>query len=99
MEYTKGVSIINFSTFERNMALYYVCLHHSHSPDGNYHDYKCNIVNNTQESATCGTVHADDEVTMVDCTVISSHSKGKLFSRKYHGDLYLINCHVDDVLI
>lgn len=94
----KDVAIINYSTFEGNHALSETCIQHNYSPDGSFHDYRCNIVNNTQDTSRFGIVNCDDAI-IDECTILGPFGKGKPFSQSgiYGGNLTIINCNVESL--
>lgn len=93
--------IIKFSTFERNHAIEYICLEHYNSEIGKYHDYCCNIINNTQNLHQFGAIDVGAaELFIENCTVILYNSKGSCFSTSEKvSKLTIINCNVIGRLI
>lgn len=95
MNYAKGAAIINFTTFEGNSAKQYICLCHAYSPEGMFEDYKCNIVNNSQDTNNWGIIYANAIVLIKDSTILGPYGKGRPFARNSYGYLYIIDCRVD----
>lgn len=90
---TKGICMINFSTFENNVADS-MCLEHAYASDG-FHNYFSNIINNSQKMKNAGIVTIDQSVLIVkNCTILGDFGNGSAFySTK---TLKIINCNVDD---
>lgn len=99
IENAKGKSNITFSTFEGNSASSSLCLVFRMSSQGFYEVYKCNIVNNSQESSNWGIIHTLAEVTFKNCTILGPYGKGMPFSYEPSDryKFYIINCNVDSL--
>lgn len=94
-------SIIKFSTFERNNASGHVCLMHQASSAGKFHDFFCNIINNTQKDSRFGTLRIEGtELIVENCSVHLWNSNGNNFAKSADDSkLIIINCNVTGSLI
>lgn len=98
-----GTATINFSIIEGNHASLEICMSHGEA-SGQYHDYFCNIIKNTQEKeGNYGCIHATAEVRVENCSIFESNKNGFVFSsednhlymRTSIGHFIIINCKVD----
>lgn len=95
----KDVAIVNYSTFEGNHAKSEACIEHGVSPKGSYLDYRCNIVNNTQDTSRFGIIMCGDDVIFDECAILGPFGNGKPFSHNGHsdGNLTIINCNLESL--
>lgn len=93
-----GEFTVNFSTFEGINITAYAVLNHNNAKEGNYRDFLCNFVNNTQGSKDYGivTMEVYTNVVIENCTIFGPYGNGKSISWGRYSTLKVINCNVDE---
>lgn len=91
----KGTSITNFSTLKDNYAEGYICAQHRNTALGDYNIYASNFINNSQVMSILGTVNANDNMIITNCTFHGSYGNGKPFSTEGSGIMIIKYCNVD----
>lgn len=94
IESPSGCCVINFSTFENNHANRDSCLGYGY---GKFHNFLCNIVNNSQENTENGCIcNFDSKIIIENCSVLGDYGKGRPFYIEGEtSKLIMTNCNLD----